>query len=54
MNIKKIAVAIAGAFVINGSLTVFGHSANTSAAIYPNDFGPTSIDVSQYPPKMKM
>lgn len=54
MNIKKIAFALAGAVVMNGTLTMIGHSQSNAVGVFPNDFGPTSIDVSQYPPKMKM
>ena len=54
MNIKKVAVIIGGAAVISGTLFTQAYSADKSGGVYPNDFGTTSIDVSHYPPKMKM
>ena len=53
MKLKRIIAAAAGAATISVSLLSVGFAAQ-SVGVFPNDFGPTSIDVSQYPPKMKM
>ncbi len=54
MKLKKVVLTIVGAVAMNSALFSMGYSADKSGGVFPNDFGPTSIDVSQYPPKMKM
>lgn len=52
-RLSIVAIAILGALVINAGLALGGGFADNSGGVFPDDLGPTSIDVSHYSPQMQ-